>query len=444
MRLRKAIVAVMFFSALFLLASARPAEGAVSVSVSFFHQELSPYGRWVVAGSYGDVWVPSGVASGWAPYVDGEWIWTDYGYTWVSADPWGDTPFHYGSWVWSDPYGWVWVPGTVWAPAWVTWAYTDDYIGWAPLPPTFVLSYNGYAGGPIVVSQSRYCFVPTSRFIGAPVSSVRVPIAQNTTIFTRATKTTGFQVSGGIVHTAGPPAARVEKAIGRHLERASIDRLKARPTSLAAGGFSKGRSIHLATPASERSRELKMAGAHTNHEKMATTHGKTATTTTAHTAHTRATGQSTGKSHNAESAHRDSHVAGKSTGRTQTGHTSSMTESHVKSPKTTSTGHEKAHVDTKSEHVKTKSNEHRSSGGTGERHTTTSSSSGQVHHNDSHQTAHVAPQTHRVESSSGHEHVASPQGSGHPATAAAHAPQPAKNAQPHEKPKDKDKPEHQK
>ena len=28
-----------------------------------------------------------------------------------------------------------WVPGDQWAPAWVAWRYSDDYVGWAPLPP---------------------------------------------------------------------------------------------------------------------------------------------------------------------------------------------------------------------------------------------------------------------------------------------------------------------
>ena len=139
MKKRFAVFAILF-AALAVLAVPRRAEGAVAVSVSFFHEQLSPYGRWVVAGSYGDCWVPTGVAAGWAPYVDGQWYWTDYGWTWASADPWGDVPFHYGSWAWADGYGWVWVPGTVWAPAWVSWAYTDAYVGWAPLPPSFVLT----------------------------------------------------------------------------------------------------------------------------------------------------------------------------------------------------------------------------------------------------------------------------------------------------------------
>jgi len=253
---RRILIAVILFAALFVLAVPRPAEGSSSVSVSFFHEQLSPHGRWVVAGSYGDCWVPGSVAAGWSPYVDGEWIWTDYGWTWASYDPWGDIPYHYGTWVWVDPYGWVWVPGTIWAPAWVTWAYTDDYIGWAPVPPSFVLSATGYFGRPIVVSERYYCFVPTRQFVGVNVSTVRVPLQQNATIFTQATKTTHYTVSSGVVRVAGPPASQIERVIGRRIERVGIDRAKTKPTTLSAGGVAKARSLHVVAPAPERARAI--------------------------------------------------------------------------------------------------------------------------------------------------------------------------------------------
>ena len=202
--------------------SRRAAHAAVAVSVSVFHDHLAPYGRWVAAGSYGNVWVPR-VAAGWAPYVDGEWAYTDYGWTWVSYDPWGGDPCHYGSWAWVDPYGWVWTPGTVWAPAWVTWAYTDDYVGWAPIPPTFALSVTGYAGSPVVLATTRYCFVPSRQFVGVRVASVRVPVERNAAIFSSAVKTTNFRVSGGVVRAAGPPTAKIEK-VTRAQDRARVDR----------------------------------------------------------------------------------------------------------------------------------------------------------------------------------------------------------------------------
>ena len=231
----------------------------MAVSVSVFHDQLAPHGRWVAAASYGDVWAPSGVSAGWQPYVEGEWVYSDYGWTLVSDDPWGDVPYHYGTWAWVEPYGWVWIPGTVWAPAWVTWAYTDDYIGWAPVPPSFVLSANGYFGAPVVVVATRYVFVPAPRFVGVRVSTVRVAPQQNATIFTRATKTTRYQVSNGIVRTAGPPSARIEKAVGHPVERVPISRIRTQPTTLAAAGVTKSKGIRVVAPERERKAEAKAA-----------------------------------------------------------------------------------------------------------------------------------------------------------------------------------------
>jgi hypothetical protein len=247
MRIQKTFFAAALAATLCGLAAPPTVRADVSVSVSVFHQQLAPHGRWVSA-SYGDVWVPGGVAAGWAPYVDGEWIYTDYGWTWVSNDPWGDTPYHYGTWAWVDPYGWVWVPGTVWAPAWVTWAYTDDYIGWAPVPPSFALSVGGYAGRPIVVAETRYVFVPSRQFVGTRVSQVRVAPAQNAAIFRRASKATSFQVSNGIVRTGGLPSERVARATGHKIERVSISRARTQPTTFAQGGAGKSKSISVVAP----------------------------------------------------------------------------------------------------------------------------------------------------------------------------------------------------
>jgi hypothetical protein len=241
------------FAALFC--AARSATAApVSVSVSFFHEQLSPHGRWVAAASYGDVWIPSGIAAGWEPYVDGEWVYTDYGWTWIADDPWGDIPYHYGTWASVDSYGWCWIPGTVWAPAWVTWAYTDDYVGWAPVPPTFALSASGYYGPAVVLPAARYVFVPAPQFVGVRVATVRVPPQQNVAIYRRSTKTTRFEVANGIVRSAGPSPKRIEKALGRPIQPVPLTRLRAQPTSLAAAGVSKARSIRVVAPTAERAR----------------------------------------------------------------------------------------------------------------------------------------------------------------------------------------------
>ena len=94
--------------------------------------ELDSYGAWYYQTEIGHVWRPY-VAAAWRPYYDGRWAWTPYGWTWVAAEPWGWAPFHYGRWEYTPMLGWYWIPGNVWGPAWVSWAYGGDYIGWCPL-----------------------------------------------------------------------------------------------------------------------------------------------------------------------------------------------------------------------------------------------------------------------------------------------------------------------
>ncbi|MEO6979481.1 MAG: DUF6600 domain-containing protein, partial [Mucilaginibacter sp.] len=100
-----------------------------------FYDELSPYGQWVDYPNYGYVWQPN-VDADFRPYdTNGNWVYSEEGWTWVSNYSWGWAPFHYGRWFYDGGYGWMWRPGNEWAPAWVTWGQSGDYYGWAPLPP---------------------------------------------------------------------------------------------------------------------------------------------------------------------------------------------------------------------------------------------------------------------------------------------------------------------
>jgi uncharacterized protein YraI len=109
------------------------------VNTGIFYNRLAPYGDWVwLQGQY--VWVPAGVDRWWRPYTRGRWVYTDRGWTWASNEPFGWATYHYGRWGFSNRVGWFWVPGNRWAPAWVSWRESDDYLAWAPMPP-------GYDGG---------------------------------------------------------------------------------------------------------------------------------------------------------------------------------------------------------------------------------------------------------------------------------------------------------
>jgi hypothetical protein len=71
----------------------------------------------------------------WQPYTSGRWILTEEGWLWQSSFEWGWLPFHYGNWFRHKLIGWCWVPDYNWAPAWVAWYWTDNYVGWSPIPP---------------------------------------------------------------------------------------------------------------------------------------------------------------------------------------------------------------------------------------------------------------------------------------------------------------------
>src|SRR5579871_5296357 len=112
-----------------------PARAQAGVSFDFFYDNLSPYGDWVEVGDYGTCWRPADVDADWSPYTDGYWAYTDAGWTWVSYEDYGGIVYHYGRWIRVEDAGWCWKPDYEWAPAWVSWRYSDDYVGWAPLPP---------------------------------------------------------------------------------------------------------------------------------------------------------------------------------------------------------------------------------------------------------------------------------------------------------------------
>jgi hypothetical protein len=137
------VLAALLLGALPMTGSAQPSisaglrigpSGRARVDVGVFYDDLASYGHWIQRPSYGWVWTPRVAARSWRPYEDGHWVWTDLGWTWASNEPFGWATYHYGRWYDDPDYGWEWVPGNQWAPAWVDWQAGNDYVGWAPLP----------------------------------------------------------------------------------------------------------------------------------------------------------------------------------------------------------------------------------------------------------------------------------------------------------------------
>ena len=206
---------------------AAAATPAVSGEVSFFYGSLAPYGSWLTLASYGQVWVPR-VNPWWRPYTEGRWVYTEDGWTWDSSEPFGWATFHYGRWLDDPQLGWVWVPGTVWGPAWVAWRSGDGHIGWAPLPPSVRWQVGvGFAGGggvnfAAVIAPTHWCFVE-DRYMTAPAIQAYVaPRARNVTYVNITNNITNYTVVNNRIVDRSVDVRQVERVTRQTVPRYHI------------------------------------------------------------------------------------------------------------------------------------------------------------------------------------------------------------------------------
>lgn len=228
-----------------------------AVSYDMFYTKLEPYGSWLETPDYGYVWQPrQGQSSNWRPYLNGHWVYTDAGWTWVSDEPFGWATYHYGRWTRLRNVGWIWVPGEEWAPAWVSWRKGDDYVGWAPLPPEARFDrrrgIHNWADNYYDIGPTQYCFVPT-RQLGAPrVETTVVPVEQNLTIINRTTNVTNITYSNTTIITQGPNYDELRNRTEQPIPRLRLERQVAVTSQPEA--VVRGEVIHMTAPLVEPSR----------------------------------------------------------------------------------------------------------------------------------------------------------------------------------------------
>ncbi|MCL1908562.1 MAG: FecR domain-containing protein [Holophagaceae bacterium] len=118
----------------------------VPQEIRYYADTLDGHGEWVRIVDVGWCWRPILSVAGWRPYWRGHWGAYRGGMTWVSYDPFGYVTHHHGRWGWSSTYGWYWIPGVYFGPAWVAWNMVDSFFGWAPLGYYNRPVYWGYNG----------------------------------------------------------------------------------------------------------------------------------------------------------------------------------------------------------------------------------------------------------------------------------------------------------
>ena len=193
------------------------------VDYSMFYDGLSSHGQWLNLEGLGYGFRPR-IASrpSWRPYQDGRWVWTNHGWAWDSAEPFGWACYHYGRWVQLSRHGWVWMPGREWAPAWVSWRSSGSHVGWAPLPPS--RRRGSWIGDDCDahygLAPSHYVFIETRNFNRNTYAGSILPPSNVVQVFSQTINITNIapvsiNQPNVFINRGGPDRRWVEQRLGQ-------------------------------------------------------------------------------------------------------------------------------------------------------------------------------------------------------------------------------------
>ncbi len=223
-------LALGIFIVLFTLTFTNNSNAKVKLKISggvYFKSELQAYGNWYKLRGGITVWRPANVSFNWQPYKYGRWFSTYDGWYWDSYEDFGFITYHYGRWYFDDYYGWVWVPGNRWAPAWVDWRYDDDYIGWAPLPPyaEFSVRVGIHFSNNFHYGYRYWNFVRYSNFCSPYVYNYFSGPKYKYRIYSRTKYRNNYRYRNGRVINRGVDLKYVRKRSGRRIVSREIKRV---------------------------------------------------------------------------------------------------------------------------------------------------------------------------------------------------------------------------
>ena len=221
-------------------------------TIDFFYDALEPHGDWVEVDRYGYCWQPRGASNpAWRPYVAGNWARTDYGWTWVSREPFGWATYHYGRWIRVRRLGWVWVPGSEWAPAWVSWRRGDRYVGWAPLPPE-ARSSRGFTAAvdrDYDIGPANYTFVSTDALADDTYEGKVLAPERNITVIQQTVNVTNITVKNvqnrTMIYNEGPRLA--DQGMANKVRRLQVERIEQRDKA-SAPAEQRGNVLQVVAP----------------------------------------------------------------------------------------------------------------------------------------------------------------------------------------------------
>jgi probable HAF family extracellular repeat protein len=218
-----------------------------------FYTRLYPEeGNWVEAGDYGYCFRPR-VSGDWQPYRDGHWVWTDRGWYWDSNEPFGWATYHYGRWVDIAGSGWCWIPGNQWAPAWVSWRESDEYVGWAPLPPEADVSVHqsisSWSDSYYGIGPAAYAFISYSHWREPSYARYIEPPERNVQIISETKNVTNIVTNNNVINNFGPPVQTVATKTNQNIQQLKLALNPATDPKANFGQTRQGTQLNVIAPA---------------------------------------------------------------------------------------------------------------------------------------------------------------------------------------------------
>jgi hypothetical protein len=167
---------------------------------------------------------PVNVEPVYVPYSNGQWLNTEQGWYFQAATPVEEVTHHYGRWVETPAAGYVWVPGRVWAPAWVDWRENDQYIAWAPLTPGMFL-VNDVMQAPVFY-EDRYVVVEKKYFVEPSVYKYMYKENKNKIMIKEWRRIDGVMVMNKTVINKGPNVNDITTYVGHDVGLYKINKVK--------------------------------------------------------------------------------------------------------------------------------------------------------------------------------------------------------------------------
>jgi probable HAF family extracellular repeat protein len=218
----------------------------------FYTGLSSDEGNWVEAGDYGYCFRPH-VSRNWRPYRDGHWVWTDHGWYWDSNERFAWATYHYGRWADIGGTGWCWVPGTRWAPAWVSWRESDQEVGWAPLPPEAEVSQEGsissWSDSQYGIGPAAYAFISYSHWHEPSYARYVEPAERNIQIIRQTKNVTNIVTTNNhVINNFGPPVQTVAARTNRNIQQVNLALTPVTGPQANFGQTLRGNQLTVMTP----------------------------------------------------------------------------------------------------------------------------------------------------------------------------------------------------